>query len=700
FSSTLTVHDWLANNLAVAVQSGSSLTTLFLVLGLFSIVAGAMLIVGIFVMIAEERKGEMGMLRAIGLDRRQLVFTYYFEGLAYSLGSAFAGTVLGLGVGYGLVYAFALIFSGGSLTAHTILDSFTVQPSSLVIAYVAGFLLTLVTVTVASARVSRLNIVRAIRSIPEPPPPIRVYTYLAYLGIALAIVGGLLFSVSYRGTTDVSEPTIGGGLLILGAALVASRFARNRPVFTVASVALLLWGGAEPLRHAVLGTHHSGTIFVFFVEGILMVLGAVMLYSFNSDVLVNGVARLLSSRPKSVPVTRIALSYPSRRPFRTAINLTIFGLVLFTIVGVATIGSSVQSGLNSTIQAESGGYTFFAFSQNPIPDLPGAIANNSTLAKEFTTVVPMWSGGISSQIPGYSGSYIDGAYATPPGLPSSQTVAGTAKFNFTASENGSSAAAVWADIAAHPNDVVVSGQYDPSAFNFGNSGPHPLTPLGSKLVLSNPGSGVQSSLTVVGILSETFLSGFFLNPTTAAKLGVNATTAFFLSVAPGVSATTAAQHAKAAFFSYGLVVLDFAQLIRSSIAATEAIIGLLEVFVALGLGVGIAAMGILALRAVVERRAEIGMLRATGFTQGMVLRAFLLEYSFVALLGILMGTALGIVLDWDASQGAAGFLTFAVPWANLGTVVLVAYLLTLLAILGPSLRAARLPPAEAIRYSE
>ncbi|HKV90744.1 MAG TPA: FtsX-like permease family protein, partial [Thermoplasmata archaeon] len=650
---------------------------------------------------AEERKGEMGMLRAIGLNRRQLVYTYYFEGLAYSLGSALAGTIVGIGVGYGLVYAFATIFAAGSLSSTTILSSFTVTPSSLVIAYVAGFLLTLVTVTVASSRVSRLNIVRALRSIPEPPPTLRVYTYLAYLGAAALVIGGLMFATSYRGTTDISLPTIGGGLLILGAGLLASRFARNRPVFTATAVSLLVWGGFEPLRHAILGTHHSGTIFVFFVEGIVMVLGAVMLYSFNSDTVVAACARIVRGRPQTVPVVRIGLSYPSRRPFRTAINLTIFGLVLFTIVGVATIGSSVQGGLDAEIVAQSGGYSYLAFSQNPIPDLPGAVANNSTLAREISTVVPLESGTLAVTAPGFAGPYYDSAYADPAGLPARETIAGTAKFNFTAAANGSSASTIWSDLATHPGDVVVSNQYNPSGINIGSGGgPHPVAPLGAHLVLTNPDTGVNVTLTVVGILTESFVGGLFLNPATASRLGVVQTSVFLMTVAPGMSETTVAQHAKAAFFAYGLIILDFAQILRTSIQNTEAVIGLLEVFVALGLGVGIAAMGIIALRAVVERRAEIGMLRACGFTQGMVLRSFLLEYSFVALLGILMGTALGIVLDWDASQGAVGLLTFSIPVANLATVVVVSYVLTVFAILGPSLRAARLPPAEAIRYSE
>ena len=55
---------------------------------------------------------------------------------------------------------------------------------------------------------------------------------------------------------------------------------------------------------------------------------------------------------------------------------------------------------------------------------------------------------------------------------------------------------------------------------------------------------------------------------------------------------------------------------------------LLQGFMGLGLVVGIAA------RSVVERRQQIGVLRALGFQKEMVHLTFLLESSFVALLGI------------------------------------------------------------------
>ncbi len=694
----LTVTPLLQNALAQAATSGSSLLQLFLVLGLFSIVAGAMLIVGIFVMLAEERKGEMGMLRAVGLRRRDLVLTYYFEGLLYSAGSALAGTFLGVAVGYLLTLAFSVLFQSGGASASTILASFTVTGTTLVVGYVVGFLLTLATVTVASARASRLNIVRAIRSIPEPPPVMRFYTYLAALGLALATVGGYLFAGSYQGTGPDSTPVLAGGLMALGAALLMTRFVRNRVAFSAAGLALLVWSGVPQVERAVLAPSLTGSIFGFFVKGILMILGAILLYIFNSDSVVRAIARLGTARPRSVPVVRIGLSYPGRRAFRTAINLTIFSLVLFTVVGVAEFGASVQSGLSATIVSESGGYSFFGVSTTPIPNLPGLIAGNHTLAPYFSQVVPLVSGGVLLNFTGAPPGFGYSLFAAPTGVPPNQDFYTTNRYNFSATEGGLSAGAVWQALETNTSVAVVDGQFASSAFSFGPG--HPTLAPGARVVVVNPATGLARPVTVIGILSESFVAGIFVDPATAAALGFTGESAFLLTVAGGHSDVTAAQLAKAAFFPYGLILLDFHQILATSIDTTEGFIGLLEIFVALGLAVGIAAMGIVALRAVAERRGEVGMLRAAGFTRGMVLKSFLLEYSYVALLGIGIGTGLAILLLYNATSAAGGFLSFTIPWPNVLTVVAVSYALTILAILGPSVKAARLPPAEAIRYSE
>ncbi|MCI4349480.1 MAG: FtsX-like permease family protein, partial [Thermoplasmata archaeon] len=255
--------------------------------------------------------------------------------------------------------------------------------------------------------------------------------------------------------------------------------------------------------------------------------------------------------------------------------------------------------------------------------------------------------------------------------------------------------------------VIVDQTYSPptSSVTAGPIGPpHPVATPGQKIALANPTTGANTTVVVLGVLSESFVNGVFVNPTTASALGYHTASTYFLTAHPGVSTVAAARAIKAAFFPYGLVLFDFRALLSSSLSSTEGVIGLLQIFVGLGLGVGIAGMGIVALRAVVERRREIGMLRASGFTQGMILRAFLLEYSFVALLGIAIGTALGLLIVYDLvlspSASSVGVSIFAPPWFNLALILLVTYALAMAAVAGPSWRAARLPPADAVRTTE
>lgn len=703
----LSVDQILVNALASATTAASSLSTLFLVLGLFSIVAGAMLIIGIFVLLAEERKGEMGVLRAIGLKGRELVYSYFFEGLAYSAGSALAGTFLGVGVGYGLAVAFSVLFPQPGLPSSAILDSFTVTFQTLLTAYVIGFLLTLVTVVVASWRASRLNIVRAIRDLPEPPPTVRTYSYLAYLGAVAFVLGALLYGTTYQGTSDASYPILGGTFAIVGLTLIASRFVRNRIAFSAAGAALLVWAGYGQLHTVLLGSAHGGGIFIVFTEGIVMVGGALLLFAFNASTIANALLRMAGGRTQRAPVARIALSYPSRRSSRTTISLAIFALVIFVLVAIAATGATVDGSLNSTLQQQSGGYTFVSYSSTPIPDLPELVANNSTVAPYFSSVVPLEFGGIYVNVSGFSGNpYSDSVYSAPTGGASSSNFYSTNQFPFTTTAGGMSAAQVNAELATAPNVAVVDQSYAPVTSNLGigSGGAHPKVNVGGTILLRNPANGNSSTVTVIGIMAQSLVGGVFVSPPTAAVLGISQEKVFFLTLAPGASATRAAQVAKAAFFPYGLVVLNIKDLLATSIASTEGVIGLLQIFVGLGLAVGIAALGIVALRAVVERRREIGMIRANGFTRRMVLKAFFIEYSFVSLVGIAIGTALGLLIVWNVTQGSAaasaGVTVFTVPWVNLAIILGLAYGLAMLAVAQPSLRAARLPPAEAVRATE
>jgi len=103
----------------------------------------------------------------------------------------------------------------------------------------------------------------------------------------------------------------------------------------------------------------------------------------------------------------------------------------------------------------------------------------------------------------------------------------------------------------------------------------------------------------------------------------------------------------------------------------------------------------------VERRQQIGALRAIGFTKRMVLSVFLLEIALITVLGIGIGMTLGIVFAWRVYVVYfADLVVFSVPWANLALIVALASGASVLSAAPPALRASRIPPAEALRYIE
>ena len=108
-------------------------------------------------------------------------------------------------------------------------------------------------------------------------------------------------------------------------------------------------------------------------------------------------------------------------------------------------------------------------------------------------------------------------------------------------------------------------------------------------------------------------------------------------------------------------------------------------------------------RAVVERRQQIGVLRAIGFRRPVIQLSFLLESSFIALTAIVVGTILGLVIgrnvvDDASSQSSWSDIHVVVPWLNLTIIFVAVYAAALLATLAPAVRASRIYPAEALRY--
>jgi lipoprotein-releasing system permease protein len=141
-----------------------------------------------------------------------------------------------------------------------------------------------------------------------------------------------------------------------------------------------------------------------------------------------------------------------------------------------------------------------------------------------------------------------------------------------------------------------------------------------------------------------------------------------------------------------------AQLV-SALNAQSVSTNLIRVVVLLVVVLGIASVLVVS---VVQKRREIGILRAMGATRGQVLRVFLAQGAAVGASGSLLGVGLASVMVWAFShfvRGSDGLPLFSItlpPRIALG-VALIATVCGVLAAIAPARRAAAMDPARAIR---
>ncbi|MGE5689912.1 MAG: ABC transporter permease, partial [Pseudomonadota bacterium] len=364
-----------------AETAGTTFMAMFTTFGSFSIAAGVLLIFLIFVMLAAERRGELGIARAIGTRRGHLVELFVFEGVAYDLLAALVGAILGAAIAFGMVAAIAGAISATEADLDVV---YAVSPRSLLVAFLLGVLLTVVVVTVSAWRVSRMTISTAIRNLPEPPAHRRRSRWL--LGIVAIVLGVLLV---LGGGSQATPLLLGISLVLVGLVPIARALgAPERPTFTLAGLLLVvIWMLPWRVWDTVFGELRMdfGT---WITAGLMVVVGAVWLIVFNADVLIRLTIRVFGRVGRVAPVIRVAAAYPAAARFRTATTLAMFTLVVFTLVtGVAAPGS-FQAALED-VDRSGGGYDVRAATSGgaPIDDLAGAIRRTPGLrAADYTSV--------------------------------------------------------------------------------------------------------------------------------------------------------------------------------------------------------------------------------------------------------------------------------------------------------------------------
>lgn len=157
------------------------------------------------------------------------------------------------------------------------------------------------------------------------------------------------------------------------------------------------------------------------------------------------------------------------------------------------------------------------------------------------------------------------------------------------------------------------------------------------------------------------------------------------------------------FFADGLQTTNLDDTWRNQTGPVLLGSGLLQLFVGLGLISGIAALAVVATRSILERRQQIGMLRAVGATRVQVASSLLLEATAVVALGGVAGTAIGLWLCRNVfavqffDRFRPGSVLMVVPWEQLAATLALTCAFAMLATVVPAWRGASVPPVAAIR---
>lgn len=147
---------------------------------------------------------------------------------------------------------------------------------------------------------------------------------------------------------------------------------------------------------------------------------------------------------------------------------------------------------------------------------------------------------------------------------------------------------------------------------------------------------------------------------------------------------------------------EFAIIMDSFAAVMMVLVGISAVIAAVGL-VNLLTIG------VVQRRRELGLLRAIGLSNAQVRRMILLEALHITITATATGLALGVLYGWIAAQSllgsvrmpphfeeTAGLVAPAVPWIPVVVIIVATAVLTLVAAATPTRLATRVAPVEAL----
>jgi len=726
----VTVRDIKRSIIESSESASENVAGFFLVFGSFTVVAGVLLVINIFVMLAEERKTSMGMLRALGMQRPEMRAMFLFEGSLLSFFSSAIGAFVGIFVAFLISIGFKMTFS--SLNSEFI---FYWSLSSLITGFSIGFMITWMTLWITSWRNSRLNVVAALRDL-----PIQKFSGLSWIWIlvSLSLFSSSVFFLMLLFILDSESELLHaswmmfGYLAILGlmpifgfmiTKILKPRFnifnynlSRDvllpKVVMTFCAICLLLWASLPESIDSI-RSNYEETRYSFIPLGIFSVAAGVLILTSIAPVIARLIGKSGNLIKRFGPVIPTALAYPLSKPLRSSLVVGMFSLTIFSVVVLSGFSAQFELYSNSFVEEAQGEFELIGTGSLERPlNLDSEIEkwpwpNNNSL-DQFDEVSLLHFNYIrvsnqinedatSKELRQNASRYIirgiDENFAEHGGLPLMDWD----------EDLGNNEKEIWQLVSQNERFVIVDSAF---AISYMDGDDETGVQLGDILVLHNNNNlAVEKEVIIAGILEEgslLSLSGIFVQDDVAIKYFSAEPTRVILSFSDFKTLEERKEISKeleTSFVDFGMQVYVIEEEVIEIQSLIFAIFSIFKAFLALGLIVGIAGLGVVTMRSVSERQHQTGVLRALGFDKGMVLFGYVLELTWISLLGMINGVLVAILFHYQLyrvfweEQGAK----FTMPWLEIFVYVFGAYLLVLLFTALPIRKASQVPPAEALR---
>jgi len=453
------------------------------------------------------------------------------------------------------------------------------------------------------------------------------------------------------------------------------------------------------------------------LSGAAQTASAVWLLMSNSRILVSILNFFLSPFSGLKAVTKTAISYPMASKFRTGLTISMFALIIFTLV-IFSILNNIGDVATEQPDRVTGGFDILGTIDDelPIDNIENDLDSNNILMVAKSSNVKI----DAKESKGYTNTTYKPANMI--FVDENFMMNNKWKFKYFDTNYGANEKEIW-EIASKNDNLIIAnanileddGPFGPPDRSFKTSMVDDditdkyLEAFNVNVKLRGNEDTGQEKIVIAIIeslansLDFNSSSSFYISMT-AAESFIGTTppvNKYYFKLSDKTQASRIAKNLQNQFLANGMNAISLYDQIVTNRKNQNAFNKLFQGFSSLGLVVGVAAIGVLTVRAVVERRQSIGVLRAIGFRSSMIRTQFLIESTFVTFLGVILGVLLGTWQSWNIFleitkeiEGAS----FVFPWLNIGIFVGITILASIVASIIPSNEASKIYPAEALRY--